>query len=89
MFEDLKKIIVAGEEGQDFSPMFSIPENSQDSDVEVPAELPLLALKNTVLFPGLVIPITVGRNKSKNAIKAALQCWDNGKGGEVDQDARW
>ena len=74
MFEDLKKMIVAGEEGQDFSPMFTISENSEgDSAIEVPAELPLLALKNTVLFPGLVIPITVGRNKSKKAIQSAFK----------------
>ena len=74
MFEDLKKFIVAGDEGQDFSPMFSISENSEgESDIEVPAELAILALKNTVLFPGLVIPITVGRNKSKNAIKHAFK----------------
>ena len=74
MFKDLKNYIVAGDEGQDFSPMFSITENSEgESTVEVPAELPVLALKNTVLFPGLVIPITVGRNKSKNAIKHAFK----------------
>ncbi len=74
MFEDLKKIIVAGEEGQDFSPMFTLTGNSEDnSDIEVPIELPLLALKNTVLFPGLVIPITVGRNKSKKAIQSAFK----------------
>ena len=74
MFEDLKKIIVAGEEGQDFSPMFSISESGDgESDLAVPSQLALLALKNTVLFPGLVIPITVGRNKSKNAIKHAFK----------------
>ena len=72
MFEDLKKLILAGEDGMDFSPMFSINENADDgSDLEVPANLALLALKNTVLYPGLVIPITVGRSKSKNAIKEA------------------
>lgn len=71
MFEDLKKLKLAGDEGIDFSPMFSINANAEDGDVEVPANLPLLALKNTVLYPGLVIPITVGRSKSKNAIKEA------------------
>jgi len=71
MFEDLKKLILAGDEGIDFSPMFSINDNTDDRDIEVPANLALLALKNTVLYPGLVIPITVGRSKSKNAIKEA------------------
>lgn len=37
-----------------------------------PKELPILALKNTVLFPGVVIPITVGRTKSVKAVKAAF-----------------
>ncbi|MCD8447500.1 endopeptidase La [Tenacibaculum finnmarkense] len=31
---------------------------------EIPAELPILPLRNTVLFPGVVIPITAGRDKS-------------------------
>jgi len=34
----------------------------------IPKELPLLPLRNTVLFPGVVIPITVGRDKSIKAI---------------------
>ena len=31
---------------------------------EVPETLPILPLRNTVLFPGVVIPITAGRDKS-------------------------
>jgi len=31
---------------------------------ELPAALPILPLRNTVLFPGVVIPITAGRDKS-------------------------
>lgn len=52
-------------------PMFSI---SDDEDTleneEYPAQLPVLVLKNTVLFPGIIIPISVGRDKSTEAIKA-------------------
>jgi len=53
----------------DFIPLIS-DENEEDvKNVEVPDDLPILPLKNTVLFPGVVIPITVGRNKSLNLIK--------------------
>jgi ATP-dependent Lon protease len=34
--------------------------------------IPILPLRNTVLFPGVVIPITVGRDKSIQAVKAAF-----------------
>lgn len=37
-------------------------------DEEIPDIIPILALRNTVLFPGVIIPITVGRSKSVNLI---------------------
>src|SRR6187401_1695436 len=48
----------------------------QDSDLkpeDLPAELSILPIKNTVLFPGVVIPITVGRQKSIKLVKKAYQ----------------
>jgi ATP-dependent Lon protease len=48
----------------------------QDSDLkrdDLPDELSILPIKNTVLFPGVVIPITVGRQKSIRLVKKAYQ----------------
>ncbi len=56
----------------DFMPMFSVnEENDEHKDEQYPDQLPLLALKNTVLFPGMVIPITIGRDKSIKAVNKA------------------
>ena len=40
---------------------------------DVPEELPILPIKNTVLFPGVVIPITVSRQKSIRLVKKAYK----------------
>lgn len=48
----------------------------QESDLkpeDLPEELSILPIKNTVLFPGVVIPITVARQKSIRLIKKAYQ----------------
>ena len=71
MFDQWKK--VNKRDDGEIIPLFSI---SDEDDGNVEKEvyedtLPLLALKNTVLFPGQVIPITIGRKKSQNALEAA------------------
>jgi ATP-dependent Lon protease len=58
----------------DFLPILPINENDGDGqDVPIPNELSLLPLKNTVLFPGVVLPITVGRDKSIKAVNDAYK----------------
>lgn len=68
-------IYLKPEDEMDFLPI--IPLNEQDdqngADVLIPNELPLLPLRNTVLFPGVVLPITVGRDKSIKAINDAYK----------------
>lgn len=71
MFEDFFAHQGFEDEG-DFLPLISIDEEEEPHASETfPEVLPLLALKNTVLYPGIVIPITVGRDKSIKAINKA------------------
>src|SRR3989339_36265 len=42
------------------------------TNIPIPKELPLMALKNTVLFPKLIIPIIIQRSKSMAALESAL-----------------
>lgn len=59
------------DEETDLIPLLSTEDEESMNAEMVPAELPILPLRNTVLFPGVVIPITVGRDKSINLIKEA------------------
>ena len=47
-----------------FIPLFSLEDEEKLRKEQVSEVIPILPLMNTVLFPGMVIPITVGRNKS-------------------------
>jgi ATP-dependent Lon protease len=63
------------EEEMEFLPIIPLnEEESGENDLQsIPAELPLLPLRNTVLFPGVVLPITVGRDKSIKAVTDAYK----------------
>ena len=57
----------------EFFPLLSTEDEEMMNAEDVPDELAILPLRNTVLFPGVVIPITVGRDKSIKLIKEAYQ----------------
>jgi ATP-dependent Lon protease len=61
---------------EDSEDLIQLINPEQDSDLkpeDLPSELSILPIKNTVLFPGVVIPITVGRQKSIKLVKKAYQ----------------
>jgi ATP-dependent Lon protease len=53
-----------GSEDAEFIPLMTSDDEAEMNQEEIPEELSLLPLRNTVLFPGVVIPITAGRDKS-------------------------
>ncbi len=62
------------EEEMEFMPIIPLNEDGDGQEDEtIPQELAILPLRNTVLFPGVVLPITVGRDKSIKAVNDAYR----------------
>jgi ATP-dependent Lon protease len=59
------------ENDAEFIPLITAEEEENVNNQKFPTELPILPLRNNVLFPGVVIPITVGRDKSIKLIQEA------------------
>ena len=72
---NIENFLMRSEDEMDFLPIIPLNEGDQDdpNGVEIPDEIALLPLRNTVLFPGVVLPITVGRDKSIKAVNDAYR----------------
>src|SRR6201992_2545923 len=69
----LDKFFGQSEQEMEFMPIVPLGESEMDEQEKgsLPMELPIIVLKNTVLFPNVVLPITVAREKSVKAIAEA------------------
>ncbi|MCB9045388.1 MAG: endopeptidase La [Chitinophagales bacterium] len=63
------------EDEMEFMPIVPLGEDEMDEQEkgDLPTEIPVIALRNTVLFPNVVLPITVAREKSVLAINKAQE----------------
>jgi ATP-dependent Lon protease len=61
------------DEDSEFIPLLSQEDEEMMNNEKLPETLAILPLRNTVLFPGVVIPITVGRDKSIQLIREAYK----------------
>ena len=68
---DFKSALPVINEDSEFFPLMSSEDEEEMNNEQVPEILSILPLRNTVLFPGVVIPITVGRDKSIKLIREA------------------
>ena len=59
------------DEDSELIPLMTPEDEEEIKNEAIPEVLPILTLKNTVLFPGVVIPITAGRDQSIKLIKEA------------------
>src|SRR5690606_19335472 len=59
------------DENSELIPLMTPEDEEEINNEKLPEVLPILSLRNTVLFPGVVIPITAGRDKSIRLINEA------------------
>ena len=59
------------DEDTEFIPLLTLEDEEEIERERIPHVLPILPLKNTVLFPGVVVPITAGRDASIHLINEA------------------
>ncbi len=72
VFQNIFGSGLMGDESE-FLPIIADGDDKDLKNIEVPDVLPILPLRNTVLFPGVVLPITVGRKRSLELIRDVNQ----------------
>ena len=65
-----------GEDLAGFIPVIADEKELLNEDIKIPDTVPILPLRNTVLFPGVIIPINIGRKKSLQLIQEANKSGD-------------
>lgn len=67
----MQNILVSSlmDDENDYIPILADGDDAELANMEVPDILPVLPLRNTVMFPGVVLPITVGRQKSLQLVQ--------------------
>lgn len=68
---DFEDFLPQMDDENDFLPIITDDELDEKEKIELKDEVPVLALRNSVIFPGVIMPITVGRDTSLRALKQA------------------
>ena len=88
---NLKAVLLQnmGEDSADFLPIMGDEKELLNDNMQIPDTLPILPLRNTVLFPGVIIPINIGRNHHSHhsrqekvfigryPLRRSLPCWED------------
>lgn len=72
-FDQLLLSQLVTDDSEELIELVSQDDNKGKDDADLPDELSILPVRNTVLFPGVVMPITVGRTKSVKLVKKAYK----------------
>ncbi|WP_251623802.1 endopeptidase La [Odoribacter lunatus] len=70
---NLQEEIKITDESAEFLPIITDEKTTLNDNNNIPDTLPILPLRNTVLFPGVIIPINIGRSKSLDLIQTAYK----------------
>tara|TARA_B110000037_G_C17124532_1_gene507439 strand:+ start:3945 stop:6347 length:2403 start_codon:yes stop_codon:yes gene_type:complete len=68
---DFEDFLPQMDDENDFLPIITDDELDEKEKIDLKDQVPVLALRNSVIFPGVIMPITVGRDTSLRALKQA------------------